>query len=193
MRHTIASAYIAAAVAYGWQDVTTDRTVTVAGIDQLRGHFNVNAYSARVEAGNRYLTPWLGGIGLTPYAAAQVTVLDLPGYVENALAGPATFALSYAAKSVAAPRSELGLRSDKSYIVGDALLTLRGRAAWAHDYNTDRTASATFQSLPGASFVTTASAEMKFVSGFSLAATFEGEFSDVTRSYAGKGVARYSW
>ena len=97
------------------------------------------------------------------------------------------------------------MRSDKSYAVGDALLTLRGRAAWAHDYNTDRAASATFQSLPGASFVVngatpahdaalaTASAEMKFVSGISLAATFEGEFSEVTRSYAGKGVARYSW
>ena len=27
----------------------------------------------------------------------------------------------------------------------------------------------------------------------SLAATFEGEFSDVTRSYAGKGVMRYAW
>jgi hypothetical protein len=27
----------------------------------------------------------------------------------------------------------------------------------------------------------------------SLAATFEGEFSDVTRSYAGKGVERYAW
>jgi len=24
-------------------------------------------------------------------------------------------------------------------------------------------------------------------------ATFEGEFSDVTRSYAGKGVVRYAW
>jgi hypothetical protein len=34
---------------------------------------------------------------------------------------------------------------------------------------------------------------MKFISGISLAATFEGEFSDVTRSYAGKGVARYQW
>ncbi len=34
---------------------------------------------------------------------------------------------------------------------------------------------------------------MKFVSGISLAATFEGEFSDVTRSYAGKGVVRYAW
>ena len=34
---------------------------------------------------------------------------------------------------------------------------------------------------------------MKLINGFSLAATFEGEFSDVTRSYAGKGVARYQW
>jgi uncharacterized protein with beta-barrel porin domain len=62
-----------------------------------------------------------------------------------------------------------------------------------------------FQTLPGASFVvngaaqapdaalTTASAEMKWLNGFSLAATFEGEFSDVTTSYAGKGVARYVW
>jgi hypothetical protein len=59
-------------------------------------------------------------------------------------------------------------------------------------------------SLPVASFVvngaaqaheaalTTASAEMKWQNGWSAAATFEGEFSDVTRSYAGKGVVRYA-
>jgi hypothetical protein len=34
------------------------------------------------------------------------------------------------------------------------------------------------------SALTTASAEMKFSGGLSLAATFEGESSDVTRSYA---------
>lgn len=39
----------------------------------------------------------------------------------------------------------------------------------------------------------TASAEMKWSNGWSAAATFEGEFSDVTRSYAGKGVVRYAW
>jgi hypothetical protein len=33
----------------------------------------------------------------------------------------------------------------------------------------------------------------KWLNGFSLAATFEGEFSNVTTSYAGKGVARYQW
>jgi len=87
----------------------------------------------------------------------------------------------------------------------DAIFTLRGRLAWAHDFNTDRNIAATFQTLPGASFVvngaamapdaalTTASAEMKWLNGFSVAATFEGEFSDVTESYAGKGVVRYAW
>ena len=34
---------------------------------------------------------------------------------------------------------------------------------------------------------------MKWLNGFSLAAIFEGEFSNVSRSYAGKGVARYAW
>jgi hypothetical protein len=29
--------------------------------------------------------------------------------------------------------------------------------------------------------------------GWSAAGTFEGEFSNVTRSYAGKGVVRYAW
>jgi uncharacterized protein with beta-barrel porin domain len=41
--------------------------------------------------------------------------------------------------------------------------------------------------------LTTASAEVSWLNGWSVAATFEGEFSDVTRSYAGKGVVRYNW
>ena len=102
-------------------------------------------------------------------------------------------------------RSELGLRADRSIALQNAILTLRGRVAWAHDFNPDRNIGATFQTLPGASFVvngarmasdsalTTASAEMKWMNGWSTAATFEGEFSPVTRSYAGKGVVRYSW
>ncbi|HEX9469062.1 MAG TPA: autotransporter outer membrane beta-barrel domain-containing protein, partial [Bradyrhizobium sp.] len=116
-----------------------------------------------------------------------------------------TFALAYGSKNVTDTRSELGIRTDKSFAMQNAILTLRGRLAWAHDFNPDRTIAATFQTLPGASFVvngaaqaheaalTTASAEMKWLNGWSAAATFEGEFSNVTRSYAGKGVVRYAW
>jgi uncharacterized protein with beta-barrel porin domain len=94
----------------------------------------------------------LAGVGITPYVAAQFTTFDLPAYAETALAGSNAFALSYGAKSVTDPRSELGFRTDKSYAMQDGILTLRGRLAWAHDYDTDRSIGATFQTLPGASY-----------------------------------------
>jgi autotransporter-associated beta strand protein len=205
IRHNIGAAYLSGALAYGWQDVTTDRTVTIAGIDQLRAKFSANAWSGRVEGGYRFVAPVAGGIGLTPYAAGQFTTFELPAYAEGVISGANTFALAYGAKSLTDTRSELGLRTDKSFAMQSAILTLRGRLAWAHDFNPDRGIGATFQALPGASFfvngaaqaadsaLVTASAETKWMNGWSTAATFEGEFSSVTRSYAGKGVARYAW
>jgi autotransporter-associated beta strand protein len=204
VRHNVGAAYLTGALAYGWQDITTDRTVTIAGTDLLRARFNANAFSGRVEGGYRFVTPWMA-MGLTPYAAGQFVTFDLPAYAEQAIAGANTFALTYASKSVTDTRSELGIRTDKSFAMQNGIFTLRGRAAWAHDFNTDRSITPTFQTLPGASFVVngaaqardaalvTASAEMKWLNGFSLAGTFEGEFSGVTTSYAGKGVVRYAW
>ena len=37
IRHTVGPAYLSGALAYGWQDITTDRTVTIAGVDQSAG------------------------------------------------------------------------------------------------------------------------------------------------------------
>jgi uncharacterized protein with beta-barrel porin domain len=205
IRHTVGPAYVSASLAYGWQDITTNRTVTVAGTDQLRAQFDANAFSGRLEGGYRFVAPWVGGIGITPYAAAQFTTFDLPGYAEQAIVGSNAFALAYGAKDVTDTRSELGIRADKSFAMPDGILTLRGRLAWAHDYDPGRSIAATFQTLPGASFVVngaaqaadsalvSASIEKKWLNGWSAAATFEGEFSDVTRSYAGKGVVRYTW
>jgi uncharacterized protein with beta-barrel porin domain len=205
-RHTAGQAYISGALAYGWQDITTNRTVSVAGIDQLRAEFNANTFSGRVEGGYRFVAPVAGGgIGITPYSAGQFTTFDLPAYSESVVSGAGTFALAYGAKNVTDSRSELGIRTDKSFAMQDAILTLRGRFAWAHDFNPDRAIGATFQALPGASFIvngaaqasdsvlTTASAEWKWTNNWSVAATFEGEFSNVTRSYAGKGAVRYAW
>jgi len=205
IRHNAGAAYLSGALAYGWQDITTNRTVTVAGIDQLRAQFNANAFSGRVEGGYRFVSPWMGGIGITPYAAGQFTTFDLPAYAEQAVTGVNSFALAYASRSVTDTRSELGLRSDKSYAMPDGIVTLRGRLAWAHGFNPGRNIGATFQTLPGASFVVggaaqvsdsalvTASVEKKWLNGWSVASTFEGEFSQLTRSYAGKGVVRYAW
>jgi T5SS/PEP-CTERM-associated repeat protein len=201
-RHNMGAAYLAGALAYAWQDITTDRTVTVSGTDKLRANFKANALSARLEGGWRYgMLP----VAVTPYAALQSTAFYLPSYAETATSGSNQFALSYGSKTVTATRSELGARFDKTMPVNDALLTLRGRAAWAHDWNTDRSAIATFQSLPGATFTVngaqpsanaallSAGADVAWGNGWTIAATFDGEFSSTTRGYAGKGSLRYAW
>lgn len=202
-RHNFGPAYIAAALAYGWHDVTTNRTVALAGVDQLQARFKADTFSARFEGGYRFATPL---VGITPYAAAQVTSFNLPNYTETSLAGGGLFALNYASQTTTDTRSELGFRTDKSYAVQNGVLTLRGRAAWAHDYNPSRAVTGLFTALPGAaafvvngarpdadSALVSGSAEVKWLSGFSVAATFDGEFSGNVTTYSGKGVFRYSW
>jgi autotransporter-associated beta strand protein len=198
-RHAAGNAYLAAALAYGWQDVTTDRTVLSNG---LRANFDANSISGRIESGYRYAS---GLGGLVPYAAAQFTTLFLPDYSEQAVTGVNSFALGYRAKDATASRSELGLRADTTFAMQDTMITLRGRAAWAHNFSTDRNMAAFFQILPTASFVVDGaaqardlalvalSAETRWTNGFSVASTFDGEFSGISSSYAGKGTIRYQW
>jgi uncharacterized protein with beta-barrel porin domain len=190
------------ALAYGWQNVTTDRTLTVSGTDKLHATFNASTLAARLETGWRYATP---AIAVTPYAAAQTTAFYLPSYAEAATTGSNQFALSYASKTVTATRGELGARFDKAMPLRDALLTLRARTAWAHDWNSDRSATATFQTLPGATFVVngaqpaanaaliSAGADVAWGNGWTVAANFDGEFASTTRSYAGRGTLRRVW
>ncbi|QOZ68414.1 autotransporter-associated beta strand repeat-containing protein [Bradyrhizobium arachidis] len=204
-RHTFGPAYLSAALAYGWQDVTTDRTVTVSGTDKLTANFKASTFSGRLEAGWRFAPIPASTFGVTPYAAVQVTTFHLPGYGETAIVGSNQFALSYTAQDTTNVRTELGARTDQRFLVSDGVLTLRGRLAWAHDTNTNRLVSAAFQTLPGAAFTVNGAqpaadsalvggrAEMKWKSGLSLAGTVEGEFSQSTQTYTGKGTVRYEW
>jgi autotransporter-associated beta strand protein len=201
-RQNFGPAYLSAALAYGWHDVTNNRTVALAGFDVLQSRFQANTFSGRFEAGYRFATPY---VGITPYAAAEVLSFDLPAYAEQSLTGGGLFALNYARSTTTDTRSELGLRGDRSFAVPNGVLTLRSRLAWAHDYDPDRAVTAIFQALPGANFVVngarpdadsalvSAGAEMKWLTGLSLSGTFEGEFSGNVTSYAGKAVLKYAW
>ena len=73
IRQGMGPAYLSAALAYGWQDVTTDRTVTIAGIDRLRAQFNANAWSGRVEGGYRFVGrgPQASALRLMPLANSR--------------------------------------------------------------------------------------------------------------------------
>jgi autotransporter-associated beta strand protein len=203
VRQSMGPAYVTGALAYGWQDFTTNRMVSGPDGGQMHADFNANAFSGRLESGWRFDA---GSIGLTPYAAGQLTRLFLPGYSEQAQSGANTFALDYASKTATDWRTEIGLRVDQSFAVENGEVALGARLAWAHSFNNPTpSATATFQTLPGASFtvdgasigrdaaLTSLSAEMLWRNGWVLGASFDGAFSGPSQTYGGKFAIRYQW
>ena len=193
VRHMVGQAYVAGALAYGWQAVATDRFMGGLASDPASAGIAANAYSGRVESGYRFPIPLLG---IAAYAAGQFNTYSFPFS-----AGSQTLALG--AVGATDSRSEVGVRTDKLLVIGDGLLNLRGGLAWAHDVRADRSIPSVTQAGPSYAFagttlafdsaLTTASAEMRWSNGWLAAATFEGEFSSVMRSYGGKAVVRYAW
>jgi outer membrane autotransporter protein len=140
-------AYLAAAFAFTNHWMSTDR---LAFGDHLTADFNAQSYGGRLEGGYRFGTPY-GGI--TPYAAIQAQSFHAPGYSEAGLI-PNGFALAFTSRGATDTRSELGARFDRVLaLYTNAVLALRGRLAWAHDWVSDPTLTPLFQTLPGASFI----------------------------------------
>jgi hypothetical protein len=203
------AAYVSAALAYGWHGVSTDRFVTVAGLDHLTAGFSANNIGGRIEGGYRFAVPSvldLPGFGLTPYAAFQMQAFRTPSYSETAAAGSAVFALNYDAHTTTTIRTELGAWFDRPIAIDDgAIVSLRGRTAWAHDNWSDLRYTPTFLSLPGSSWTETgappardlllasAVAEVSFRNGISLAGKFDAEWSPHSQTYVGSARLRYAW
>ena len=195
--------YVSGAIAGAIHDVDTNRTVTVAGVDTLRGNTDAQNIAGRLELGYRLIAPI---VDFTPYGAAQVQHYRLNGYTETAAFGSNQFALSYAEQSSTMTRTELGARLDKRYaVMGDSVLNLFGRAAWVHDWNRDSALTPTFATLPLTTFtvtganpdedlaLVTAGAELITRSRWALMAKFAGEFGGNTQTYTGTGRIRYTW
>jgi outer membrane autotransporter protein len=193
-------AYLAAAFAYANHWMSTDR-FAFAG-DHLTASFNAQSYGGRVEGGYRFAT-FYGGI--TPYTAIQAQSFRTPGYSEIDGSGGG-FALAYNSRTGTDTRSELGARFDRLVaLYPNAALSLRGRLAWAHDWVSDPSLAAAFQTLPGASFIVngaipakdsalvSAGGELRLASGVTLLGKFDGEFAPHSSTYAGTGTVRYTW
>jgi len=193
-------AYVADALAFTNHWMSTDR-FAFAG-DHLTASFNAQSYGGRVEGGYRFMT-YYGG--LTPYAAIQSQTFHTPGYTESDLNGGG-FALGFNSRNATDTRSELGGRFDRLLLLNpEAALTMRARVAWAHDWISDPSLAAVFQTLPGASFIVNGAtpaknsalisegAELRLANGVLFLAKFDGEFASHSSTYAGIGTVRYTW
>jgi outer membrane autotransporter protein len=85
------------------------------------------------------------------------------------------------------------------------MLSPYARVSWVHEFKPDRAINASFIALPAAAFTVdgprAASDAAHFDAGAKLGVTqnawlfasFEGEFSSRSQSYAGKGGAKIAW
>lgn len=191
-------AYVTGALAYGWNNVRTTRTV---GADTLTANFNAHTLAARVEGGYKF---GFGSSAITPYVAAQGASYMLPSYTEtSALGGP--FALAYGRQTEAMFRTELGARLEYSIPMTSGSVKLTGRAAWAYNAITARAVTASFQGLGAQSFTINgaqpsrhsflldAGAEFTLNSGLSAKVGFNGEFSNNVRAYGASAKITYRW
>jgi autotransporter-associated beta strand protein len=193
-------AYVAAAFAFTNHWMSTDR-FSFAG-DHLTAKFNAQSIGGRLEGG--YRLGWMFG-GITPYAAIQAQSFRTPDYNETDLNGGG-FGLGFAGRTATDTRTELGARFDNQMLLyPGAVLALRARLAWAHDWVTDPVLGAVFQTLPGASFIVngatpaqnsalaSAGGELRLANGVSLLGKFDGGFSSHSTTYGGTGTVRYRW
>jgi autotransporter-associated beta strand protein len=192
--------YIAASLAYAQHWMSTDRVAFA--FDRLTTKFNAESYGGRIETGYRYLFPM---VAVTPYAAFQGQAFTLPTRSESDPSNGG-FGLTFAAQTTSDLRGETGARFDRLMALdATTILALRGKLAYAHDWVSDPTAAATFQALPGASFIVNGAApprnsglasvgaEVRFANGIAVGAKFDGEFAAASQTYAGTGTLRYVW
>ena len=196
--------YLSGAAAFANYWASTTRSLTLPAIDTLNANFNAQSWGGRLEGGYRFA--W-GTVNLTPYAAFQAQSFSTPNYSEASGSGSNQFALSYASRTGNVERAELGSWLNTLYLLqGNSVVSVFGRAAWAHDWQNTPQASATFLGLsPIAAFivngakpaadlgVVTAGAELRLASGWALMGKFDGEFGSGTQTYAGTARVRYVW
>jgi outer membrane autotransporter protein len=194
--------YLAAAVAYTENWFTTNR---VALGDQLSAKFNGESFGGRLESGYRYVLPSTAGrFEVTPYAAIQAQSFRTPNYSETDFAN-AGLGLNFNSMSATDTRGELGARFANTMAFIDMPLIVRARLAWAHDWVDNPALNATFQALPGSSFIVNGApipsdsalvsigAELHMTTHWSALAKFDGEFASNSQTYAGTGTLRYMW
>jgi outer membrane autotransporter protein len=204
---TWGSLYAAGALSFSTFWNRTSRTIAGVGATEMAtASFGSNLFSGRLELGSKQV---FGAFAVTPFAAVQFAELWQDGFGETnpvppGAAGP--LGLNYGSIRVNSLPTFLGAQFDSRVAFANGMvLSPYARLSWVHEFNPNRAVNATFIALPSAAFTVDgpraasdaaridAGAKLAIRSNAWLFASFDGEFSDRSQSYAGKGGLRIAW
>ena len=204
---TWGSLYTAGALSFStFRNDTTRSIVGIGPTETATGRFGSNLLSGRLEVGAKQV---FGRFAVTPFAAVQFSQLWQNGFTEGnpvPVGAADPLGLSYGSSSVTSLPTFLGAQFDTRFAFSNGMaLSPYTRLSWVHEFKPNRAINPTFIALPGAAFTVdgprAASDAVRIDAGAKLAirpnawlfASFDGEFSNRSQSYAGKGGARISW
>ena len=178
--------------------------IAALGGTQERGSFGSIEYRSRLEVGRSYN---YGTFGLTPFVAMEIASLRSNGFTEtSSTGGLGNPSLAVSGGQSASVPALVGARLNSTYVYGNGMvLTPVISLAYLHEFAPERNLNANLISLPGAAFLvngarpardavqTKVGAQLALANGVALFANFDGEFSGVSRTYAGRGGIKVSW
>ncbi|MFZ5782775.1 MAG: autotransporter domain-containing protein [Pseudomonadota bacterium] len=206
--YAMGPAYVDAALAYAYNTFTTSRFVGIGSTSEIaNASFDGSQYGGRVEGGWRFA---FDRTVVTPFAGLTVQALSQSAYTESSrTAGsgaPGLLGVSVQAQTSTSVRSVLGMQFETAIAAGDGnVVRPRLRLGWAHEFNTDRSATAAFTLLPNAPFQVVgaepapnaltvgAGLDIQLGGTLRLYGQFDGEFASNARAFAATGGLRLVW
>jgi outer membrane autotransporter protein len=199
--------YASGALAFATFDNRTNRTIAGVGPTEMEnGKFNSDLFNGRFELGFKQA---YNGFAFTPFAAVQFAELWQSGYSETTAAvtgAPGVLGLSYGSRSVSSLPTFVGAQFDSKLALANGMTwTPYARVSWVHEFEPTRQITASFIALPGSTFTVDGpraardaarvdlGSKLAITRNTSLFGSFNGEFSDRSHMYAGKGGWRVVW
>jgi outer membrane autotransporter protein len=164
-----------------------------------RGDFNSHEIRSRLELGRKFI--W-SDFAVTPFVAMEIAKLWSDGFAESG----GILGLTLPASSHVSAPAFVGARLEKAFVLSNGwVFTPTVSAAWVHEFSPVRDLFAGLTFLPASTFVVDgarpasnaaqvkAGAKLALNSWAAVYANFEGEFSNKSQTYAGKGGLKVSW
>jgi len=171
--------------------------------EQLAAQFGSTEFRTRAEAGHGVM---MGGLKATPFIAAEIAAYQSSGFTEKSSTYISSFALQNNGQVINSLPTFAGLRLSNAVTLANGWrLAPVGSVAYVHEFFPQRQFTNMLISMPGTDFnvsgprstynlvQTKMGVQLNLNQKLAMFTDFQGEFSPVSQSYAGKIGAKYVW
>ncbi len=194
--------YAAGSVSYArFENETTRQIAGIGPAETATARFASDQIGGRLELGWKQT---YGRHAVTPFVAIEPAATWQHGFTETTPGG--ILGLRVAGRTTTSLPAFVGVQFESSGTLSSgAVLSPFARVSWVHEFRPDREISASFVSIPQASFTVAGAraardamrfdggAKLALREGVALFANLTGEWSDRSRSYGATGGIRATW